>query len=88
MRIIKLKGNPNIRDIGGQYKDVSIKEGKLIRGRTLRHLSDDQRNILVKECHVKTIIDLRSHDEIEKEPELTKYNGSEQLKQFVSFQPN
>ncbi len=47
MKIIKLKGNPNIRDIGGVYKNVTIKEGKLIRGRTLRCLSDYQREYLV-----------------------------------------
>lgn len=70
MKIIKIKGNPNIRDIGGKYNDVTIKEGKLIRGRTLRRLTEEQQKYLVDECGVKTIIDLRSHDEIEHESEL------------------
>ncbi|MCR4911936.1 MAG: tyrosine-protein phosphatase [Bacilli bacterium] len=71
MRIIKLKDNPNIRDIGGVYKDVTIKEGMLIRGRTLRHLTEEQSAYLVKKCNIKTIIDLRSHDEQKEAPELT-----------------
>ena len=70
MKIIKLKNNPNIRDIGGQYKDVYIKEGMLIRGRTLRHLDEEQKAYLVHECNIKTIIDLRSDDEQREEPEL------------------
>ena len=70
MEIIKLKNNPNIRDIGGKYKNVTIKKGMLIRGRTLRKLTEEQQLILTDEHHVKTIIDLRSHDEAEKAPEL------------------
>ena len=77
MRIIKLKNNPNIRDIGGKYKDVTIKEGMMIRGRTLRYLTPEQQAYLVNECHVKTIIDLRSTDERNEAPEImiegTKY---------------
>ena len=79
MKIIKLKGNPNIRDIGGVYKNVTIKEGKLIRGRTLRCLSDYQREYLVNTCGVKTIIDLRSHDEIDHEPELKLDNTTYEI---------
>lgn len=70
MRIIKLKGNPNIRDIGGVYDDVTIREGMLIRGRTLRTLTPDQQSFLVEDCHIRTIIDLRSQDEREEAPEL------------------
>ena len=70
MKIIKIANNPNIRDIGGRYKHVHIKEGMLVRGRTLRHLTEDQKAYLVNECHVKTIIDLRSDDEQNEEPEL------------------
>ena len=70
MEIIKLKNNPNIRDIGGQYKDVIIKLGKLIRGRTFKNITREQAELLVSKHHLKTIIDLRSHDEQEKEPEL------------------
>ena len=70
MKIIKLKNNPNIRDIGGKYKNVTIKEGMLIRGRTLRVLTPEQQSLLVDTYNVKTIIDLRSHDEQNEEPEL------------------
>ena len=70
MVIIPLKKNPNIRDIGGKYKDVTIKEGKLIRGRTLKHLSEDQIHILRDVHHLKTIIDLRSHEEADESPEI------------------
>ena len=70
MRILKIKNNPNIRDIGGVYKDVTLKDNMLLRGRTLKHLTDDQIEYFVKDCHLKTIIDLRSHDEAEKAPEI------------------
>ena len=70
MRIIKIKDNPNIRDIGGTYRDVAIKEGMLIRGRTLRSLTPVQQSFLVEDCNVHTIIDLRSKDEREEAPEL------------------
>ena len=65
MKVIKLKNNPNIRDIGGKYKDVTLKENMLLRGRTFLNLSDEQKNILKDKYHLKTIIDLRSHDEAE-----------------------
>ena len=70
MKIIKLKNNPNIRDIGGVYKDVKLKEGMLIRGRTLLNLTGEQQSILVNDHNVKTIIDLRSHDEQSIDPEI------------------
>lgn len=95
MKIIKLKNNPNIRDIGGEYLNVNIKEGMLIRGRTLRNLTKEQQDFLVSECNVRTIIDLRSHGEQNAEPELqlegTKYELIpifEQQKPGISHKEN
>lgn len=70
MKIIKLKGNPNIRDLGGSYHSLTLREGMLIRGRTFLNLSEDQKADLVNKYHLKTIIDLRSTDEQNEEPEL------------------
>lgn len=63
MKIINIKGIKNIRDIGGEYKGVTVKEGMLIRGRALMHLNDEQKRLLVNKYNIKTIIDLRSSDE-------------------------
>lgn len=69
MRVIKLKNNPNIRDIGGRYKNITLRENMLLRGRTFLFLTLDQIDLLTKKHHLRTIIDLRSHDEIHTNPE-------------------
>ena len=70
MKIIKLKHSKNIRDIGGVYHNVTLKEGMLIRGRTLTGLDEEDIRILTQDNHVHTIIDLRSHKEQLEEGEM------------------
>ena len=69
MKVIKLKNNKNIRDLGGKYKHVTIKEGMLIRGRTLLNLTPSQQDLLVNKYNVHSIIDLRSIPEKLEKPE-------------------
>ena len=69
MKVIKLKHAKNIRDLGGEYSTVKLKEGMLIRGVTLLHLSEDERKALVNTYNVKTLIDLRSTEEQEEDVE-------------------
>ena len=71
MKIIKLKTAKNIRDLGGDYQSLKLKEGMLIRGRALLHLSDEDQLALRDKYHVKTVIDLRSTDEQNIEPDQT-----------------
>jgi len=70
MKIIKLKHSKNIRDIGGVYHNVTLKEGMLIRGRTLTGLDEGDIKILTQDNHVRTIIDLRSQKEQKEEGEM------------------
>ena len=70
MKIIKLKHSKNIRDIGGVYRNVTLKEGMLIRGRTLTGLDEADIKILTQDNHVRTIIDLRSQKEQQEEGEM------------------
>lgn len=70
MRVIHLKNQKNMRDIGGKYKFVTIRYNKLLRGRILSGLSEEQINILKNEYHLKTIIDLRDFTEQEQKPDM------------------
>lgn len=69
MKIIEMEDHPNMRDLGGKYKKLTLKEGMLLRGRKLLKLTPQQQKDLVEVYHVRTIIDLRSHDEQDKEPD-------------------
>ena len=53
MKVIKLKNNKNMRDIGGVYKNVTLREGMLIRGKTLINLTGEQQSILIYKHHQK-----------------------------------
>lgn len=70
MEIIKLNSANNIRDLGGTItKDGrKIKKGMLIRGRTLYKLSQKDKNKLITDYNLKTIIDLRCNKEIQEKP--------------------
>ena len=50
----------NFRDIG--YSNV--KKGMLFRGGEISCLSNEDRDFLTKKCHIKTIIDLRTIEEL------------------------
>ena len=70
MKVIKLKTTRNIRDIGGSYSSIRLKEGMFTRGTALLHLSNDDLIALRDVYNVKTIIDLRSTDEQNLEPDM------------------
>lgn len=70
MEVIKLKTGKNFRDIGGvTLKDgTTLPTGKYIRGKTLYNLSKKDLDILIKVYGIKTIIDLRTDQEMEEKP--------------------
>ena len=53
----------NVRDIGGNYKDVSIRTNMLIRGKSIARFNDEEVEYLKNHYYVRTIIDLRSSEE-------------------------
>ena len=60
MKTIRLRNNPNLRDLGGKYhNDVCVKYNMLLRGRALRKLTKKQMDILKNKYNLKTVIDLR-----------------------------
>ena len=65
METIKLSNVKNIRDIS--Y--ANIKEKRLIRSSSLDKINDEDTNILLYKYNVKTIIDLRTHEEIKRRPD-------------------
>lgn len=52
----------NFREI--DYK--SIKKGSFYRGKALVNLSEEDIDLLVNKCHIRTVVDLRAPEEIEK----------------------
>ena len=60
----------NARDLGRKYHDVTVRRGMLYRGKALRHLLHGERHTLVKWAHLRTIIDLRSHVEMNEKPDV------------------
>lgn len=68
MKPIKVGKLKNIRDIGGVYNDITIREGVFIRGRTLLKIKRKEKDILYKDLHIRTLIDLRDPKEREVEP--------------------
>ncbi len=70
MKTIHLKNNPNLRDLGGNYKYSTIRYGKLLRGRALRNLTKRQQEILKNKYGLKTVIDLRDNAERAQAPDI------------------
>ena len=69
MRTIHLRGQKNLRDIGGKYKDVTLKHNMLLRGRALRTLTPKQIEKLKTKYHLRTVIDLRDLMEQAQKPD-------------------
>lgn len=67
---VPLRFRFNARDIGGKYRNVTIRKHMLYRGKALTHLLFGEKKLLVGKYHLRTIIDLRSHDEISKKPDI------------------
>lgn len=70
MRVIKLANNKNIRDLGGHYQGVHVKENMLIRGRTLNIVDKEEQDIIIDKLHIRNIIDLRSQEERREKPDV------------------
>ncbi|MBE5971533.1 MAG: tyrosine-protein phosphatase [Lachnoclostridium sp.] len=72
-RVISLDGALNARDLGGlPLKDGRyVKKGKLIRSGRLSDLTEQDKNILVHDWNVTTIVDLRNDQEISEHPDVT-----------------
>lgn len=70
-RVISLDGALNVRDLGGlPLKDGRyVKKGKLIRSGRLSDLTEQDKNILVHDWNVTTIVDLRNEQEISEHPD-------------------
>lgn len=69
MKTIHLRKQKNIRDIGGQYKDVNIRLNMLLRGRALLTLTPKQLEKLKTKHHLRTVIDLRDLMEQAQKPD-------------------
>lgn len=70
MRVIHLFKQKNIRDIGGKYKNVTIKYNMLLRGRALLNLKPKQIEKLKTKYNLKTVIDLRDLAEQSQKPDM------------------
>ncbi|MBQ2494464.1 MAG: tyrosine-protein phosphatase [Bacilli bacterium] len=70
MKTIHLRGQKNLRDIGGKYQDVEIKLNHLLRGRMLTSLGPKQIETLKVKYHLRTIIDLRDLAEQAQKPDM------------------
>lgn len=70
MEVIKLKSGKNFRDLGGvTLKDGSVlPKGKYLRGKSLFGLKKRDVDYLVQTYGLKTVIDLRTNQEIEEKP--------------------
>lgn len=71
-RKIPLEGALNVRDLGGLplKEGRHVKKGKLIRSGRLSDLTDHDKNILVNDWNVTTIVDLRNEQEISEHPDV------------------
>lgn len=70
MRVIHLRRQKNIRDIGGKYKDVTLRYNMLLRGRALITLTPKQLDKLKGKYHLRTVIDLRDLAEQAQKPDM------------------
>lgn len=71
MQDIKLDKTNNVRDLGGtKANNKTIKMNKLIRSKSLDKLTKKDIEKLVKECKLKTIIDLRTEREVIERPDV------------------
>lgn len=70
MKVIRLRHQKNLRDIGGQYKDVNVRLNMLLRGRALTNLSPKQIETLKNRYNLKTVIDVRDEAEAAQKPDM------------------
>lgn len=70
MKVIHLRKQKNLRDIGGKYKDVTLRLNMLLRGRALVNLTPKQLDKLKDKYHLRTVIDLRDIAEQSQKPDM------------------
>ena len=70
MKVIHLRKQKNLRDIGGKYKDVTIRLNMLLRGRALTNLTPKQLDKLKNKYHLRTVIDIRDIAEQSQKPDM------------------
>jgi hypothetical protein len=65
-RVLRLAGADNARDLGGlpTVNGGTVRFGRLFRGELLSRLSGPDVEILVKRVGLRTVVDLRSRDEV------------------------
>ena len=69
MKVIHLRHQRNLRDIGGKYKDVTLRYDMLLRGRAFTTLTPKQLEKLKTKYHLRTVIDLRDLMEQAQKPD-------------------
>lgn len=78
MQNLKLHGSRNIRDIGGKTsrftdestgKNFTVRSGVLFRGGHLKKITRKDARYLHEKINLKSIIDLRTPDEVEQKPD-------------------
>ena len=69
MRVIRLRKQKNLRDIGGKYQFVNLRYNMLLRGRALITLTPKQLEKLKNKYHLRTVIDLRDIAEQAQKPD-------------------
>lgn len=77
----RLEGAPNFRDLGGlpAADGRRIKPGRLLRCGHLGHITQADANRLLNDYHLKTVIDMRTENEISRRPD-TILEGVEYLR--------
>jgi len=67
----RLEGCPNFRDLGGlpAADGKHIKSHRLLRGGHLAYITDDGARKLTEDYNLKTVIDLRTENEISRRPD-------------------
>ena len=70
MKVIHLRKQKNLRDIGGKYKNVNLRYNMLLRGRALMNLTPKQLDKLKNKYHLRTVIDLRDIAEQAQKPDM------------------
>lgn len=70
MKVIHLRKQKNLRDIGGKYKNVNLRYNMLLRGRALLNLTPKQLDKLKNKYHLRTVIDLRDIAEQAQKPDM------------------
>ena len=77
----RLEGAPNFRDLGGlpAADGRRVQSGRLLRCGHLGHITPSDADKLLHDYHLKTVIDMRTENEISRRPD-TVLDGVEYLR--------